>query len=108
MRKNLENQLTRLNEGTMNAQIKDKETKEKEFSNYKDAFNEIGLDTKAWPYKITKEENKPRTKRTLEVFVRRCIAELVHECANYLLDNDEGTNVIQITKLKFTGEDEDI
>lgn len=57
---------------------------------------------------ITKEENKPRTKRTLEVFVRRCIAELVHECANYLLDNDEGTNVIQITKLKFTGEDEDI
>ena len=57
---------------------------------------------------ITKEKDKPRTKRTLEVFVRRCIAELIHECAGYLLDNDEGTTVIQITKLKFTGEDEDI
>lgn len=57
---------------------------------------------------MVKEENKPRTKITLEVFIRRCIAELIHECAVYLLDNDEGTTVIQITKLKFTSEDEDI
>ena len=32
-------------------------TKEKEFGNYKDAFDEIGIDTKTWPYKITKEQN---------------------------------------------------
>lgn len=31
--------------------------KEKEFGDYKEAFDKIGVDTKSWPYKVTKEEN---------------------------------------------------